>query len=64
MTQSSGAENTFFVVTLYNFLKSGRAIALPAPPPPRSLVAVFLCTIYFINIIRNDCNVPCTYIIL
>ena len=34
MTQSGGARNTFFLVTLYNFQKSGRAIALPAPPSP------------------------------
>ena len=39
MSQSDGAENTFFLVTLYNFQKSGRAIALPAPAPPRSLVS-------------------------
>ena len=32
-----GARNTFFLVTLYNFQKSGTAIALPAPPSPRSL---------------------------
>ena len=38
MTQSGGAKNTFSSVTLYNFQKSGRAIALPAPPPPRSLI--------------------------
>ena len=46
MTQSWGGgglkarffSNTFFfLVTLYNFQKSGRAIALPAPPSPRSL---------------------------
>ena len=37
MTQSGGSKNTFLLVTLYNFQKSGRAIALPAPPPPRSL---------------------------
>ena len=37
MSQSGGADNTFFLVTLYNFQKRGRAIALPAPPPPRSL---------------------------
>ena len=44
MTQSGGAKNTFFLATLYNFQKSGRAIALPAPPPPRSL----LCPSHFV----------------
>ena len=34
MTQSSVAKNIIFSVTLYNFQKSGRAIAQPAPPPP------------------------------
>ena len=38
--ESGGAKNTFFLVTLYNFLKRGRATALPSPPPPRSLVGV------------------------
>ena len=33
MTQKGGAQNTFFSATLYNFQKSGRAIAPPAPPP-------------------------------
>ena len=37
MTQSGGAKNTPFSVTVYNFPKGGRAIALPTPPPPRSL---------------------------
>ena len=36
MTQSNGAKNTFFfLVTLHDFQKSGRAIALPAPPSPQ-----------------------------
>ena len=37
MTQSGGAKNTFFSVILHTFQKSGRAIALPAPPPLQSL---------------------------
>ena len=37
VTQSGREKNTFFLVTLYNFQKSGRAIALTAPPSPRSL---------------------------
>ena len=37
VTQSGGAKNAFFWVTLSNFQKSGRAITLPASPPPRSL---------------------------
>ena len=37
VTQSGAAKNTFFLVTLYKFQKIGRAIALPAPPPPRFL---------------------------
>ena len=37
VTQSGGAENTFFSVALYNFQKSGGAEAPPAPPPPRAV---------------------------
>ena len=32
-------KNTFFSVTLCNFQRSGSAIALPAAPPPRSLLS-------------------------
>ena len=45
MTQSGGTKKTSFVVTLYNFQKSGRAIALPIYPSPRSL--------------ETGCNVLC-----
>ena len=41
MTQSGRAKNTFFSVTLYNFQKGGRAIALPTPPPTQSLFCEF-----------------------
>ena len=41
VTQSGGAKNSFFLVTLYNFQKRGRAIALAAPPPPRSLFILY-----------------------
>ena len=37
MGGGGGAKNTFFSVTLYKFQKSGRTIALGAPPPPWSL---------------------------
>ena len=41
MTQSGGAKITVFSVTLSNFQKSGRAIALPAPPLCGPWKAVF-----------------------
>ena len=47
--KGGGVKNAFFSVTLYNFQKSGWAIALPAPPPPRSLLCMQL-HILFIQI--------------
>ena len=55
MTQSGGAKNTLFLVTLSNFQKSGRAKDLPTPPSPRSLVngcfktCIFFCFVSYVQ---------------
>ena len=55
MTQSGGA--IFFLLTVYNFQKSGRAVALPAPASPRSLQFSFRLSIFlFTYLFSFRCN--------
>ena len=56
MTQSGGAQNTVFSVTLYTFQKSGKAMALPAPPPPQSLSMCLLAMLVNLaHLMGQDC---------